>query len=192
MKHVLIINGNPDPSSEKFTHAIAIAYHEGAEEVGAMVRHINVGGIVFPILRSAEEFATEPTEKAIIEGQAAFLTAQHIVIIYPLWLGSAPALLKAYMEQLGRDNFLLAKSGRGFPKGRLNGRTARVIVTMGTPVLLYRILYGAQGVKSFNRSILAIAGIKPIATTFFGGAQIQPPRCATIIDTVRKMGRRIE
>jgi putative NADPH-quinone reductase len=191
MKHVLVINGNPDPSPERLSHALARAYHEGAEEAGCLVRHINVGGVQFPLLRNAQEFETEATEKAITEAHGAFLAADHIVIIYPLWLGSAPALLKGYMEQVARGQFLLGKSGRGFPKGRLKGRTARVIVTMGMPVLLYRLLYGAHGVKAFNRSILGLAGIKPVATSLFGAAQIQPPGCNRVIEAVRQLGRKI-
>ncbi|OAI43425.1 hypothetical protein AYO42_06135 [Rhizomicrobium sp. SCGC AG-212-E05] len=94
------------------------------------------------------------------------------------------------MEQVARGQFLLGISERGFPKGRLKGRTARVIVTMGMPVLLYRLLYGAHGVKAFNRSILGLAGIKPVATSLFGAAQIQPPGCNRVIEAVRQLGRR--
>jgi len=191
MKHILIINGNPDPSSERLSHALARAYHEGAEEAGGIVRHINVGGLTFPFLRTAQEFATEASEQAIIEAKGAFLAADHIVIVYPLWLGSAPALLKAYMEQVGRDDFLLGKSERGFPKGRLKGRTARVIVTMGMPVPIYRFYYGAHGVKAFNRSILGIAGIRPVATSLFGATQIQSPGSDRIVEKVRQLGRRM-
>jgi putative NADPH-quinone reductase len=174
-KHVLILNGNPDPGADRLTHALARAYHEGAEEAGHIVRHINIGGVEFPLLRSARDFETEPAEKAIIEAQGAFLSADHIVIVYPLWLGGPPALLKAYMEQLAR----------------LKGRSSRVIITMGMPALIYRLMYGAHGVKAFNRSILNLAGIKPVATTLFGGRQIQPPQSAKTIQTIRDMGRRL-
>jgi putative NADPH-quinone reductase len=190
MKHILLINGNPDPSPERLTSALAKAYREGAEDDNCVVRQINVGGIQFPWLQNAQDFTTEATDKAIMEAQGAFLTADHVVFIYPLWLGSAPALLKAYMERIACGEFLLGKSDGGFPRGRLKGRSARVIVTMGMPALLYRIMFGAHGVKAFNRSILGIAGIKPIATTLFGGSQIQPAHCTRTIEIVREMGRR--
>ncbi len=190
MKHVLLINGNPDPSTEKLTSALAKAYGEGAEQAGCVVRQINIGGVDFPWLHNAAEFATKATDKVITDAQDAFMAAEHVVFVYPLWLGAAPALFKAYMEQMARGEFLLDKSNGGLPRGRLKGRSARVIVTMGMPTLLYRFLYGAHGVKAFNRSILSIAGIKPIATTLFGASQIQPPRCARTIEIVREMGRR--
>ena len=87
-----------------------------------------------------------------------------------LWLGGIPALLKAFLEQLACGEFLLRARERGFPQGRLKGRSARVIVTMGMPPLLYRLIYGAHGVKAFNRSILAIAGVKPVVTSLFSAA----------------------
>ena len=73
MKHVLLINGNPDPSPEKLTSALAKAYREGAEEAGCTVRQINVGGIDFPWLHNAREFATEPTDRTITERGMRFL-----------------------------------------------------------------------------------------------------------------------
>lgn len=191
MKHILVINGNPDPSPQRLTHALARAYHEAAQEAGAMVRHINVGGTDFPILRDAGLFTQEPQEKGIIEAQGAFLSADHIVFIYPLWLGGPPALLKAYMEQLARDNFLLGKTERGFPPGRLKGRSARVIVTMGMPTWAYRVLFGAHGVKAFNRSILAMAGIRPVRTTLFGGNAVQEAGAGATIEKVRELGWRM-
>jgi len=191
MKHVLVLNGHPDPDSGTLTHALARAYQQGAEEAGCMVRHIDVGGIDFPLLRKAEEFGTEPSQEAIVHAQDAFLTADHIVILYPLWLGGPPAMLKGYMEQVARANFFLGKTGRGFPSGRLKGRSARIIVTMGMPALVYRLWYGAHGVKAFNRSILNLAGIRPVRTTLFGGIGMKPDRCAAMIEKVRELGRHV-
>jgi putative NADPH-quinone reductase len=189
-KRILLINGNPDPSPEKLTSALTKAYREGAEEAGCIVRQINIGGIAFPWLHNAQEFASEAADERVIEAQGAFLSADHMVFVYPLWLGSAPALLKAYMEQVARGEFLLEKGQGRFPHVRLKGRSARVIVTMGMPTFLYRILYGGHGVKAFDRSILNIADIKPVATTLFGGAQIQSSRCARAIEMVHELGRR--
>jgi len=50
----------------------------------------------------------------------------------------------------------------------LAGRSARIIVTMGMPVLLYRWYFGAYGVRGFERSILSFAGIKPVRESFYG------------------------
>jgi len=190
VRHILIIEGNPDASHERLSSALARAYHEGAEAPDCMVQRINVGGIQFPILRTAKEFETEPAEEAIIDAQAAFLRADHIVFIFPLWLGGPPALLKAFMEEVARDHFLIRESDRGFPKGQLKGRSAELIVTMGMPPLLYRTLFGAHGVKAFDKSILRMAGISPVQTTYFGGSDITPPHVGKLIDRARRMGQK--
>lgn len=191
MKQILVLNGNPDPSAERLSHALARAYREGAEESGAMVRHVDVGALDFPVLREAAQFTTAPGNAAIVGAQNAFLAANHIVFIFPLWLGGPPALFKAYMEQVGRNNFLLGKTERGFPPAQLKGRSASVIVTMGMPPVIYRFGFGAHGVKAFNRGILSLAGIKPVRTTLFGGSQIEARGAARTIEKVRELGRKM-
>jgi len=190
MKHILIIDGNPDPSPDRLSSALARAYQEGAEGPDCMVRRINVGGIHFPILRSATEFSSSPEDKAIVEARAAFMLAEHIVFIYPLWLGGPPALLKAFMEQVARDQFLLGENKRGFPLKKMKWRSARVIVTMGVPTLIYRTIFGAHGVKAFNIGILRLAGFSPIRTSYFGGSSIVRPQSGRLIEKVRELGRR--
>lgn len=95
------------------------------------------------------------------------------------------------MEQLARNSFLIGKTEHGFTPARLKGRTARVIVTMGMPPLIYRMVFGAHGVRAFNRSILNLAGIKPVRTTMFGGPQIDARGAARKIEKVRDLGRRM-
>lgn len=190
MKQILVINGNPDPAPERLSSALATAYQEGAEGKDCKVRRLDVGGLDIPVLRKAADFLTQATDRATTEAQEAFLAANHIVLIYPIWLGSPPALLKAFMEQLSRSEFLLKKKGDGFPAGGLKGRSARVIVTMGMPTLLYRTWFGAHGVKAFNQAILGMAGLSPIRTSYFGAAAIAPPRSGQLVEKVRAMGRR--
>jgi len=100
MKSVLVINVHPDSSPEHLTSALAKAYQKGAEEAGHSVQLIDVGALHFPILRNAAEFADPATDKSVVDAQAAFLNADHIVFIFPLWLGGPPALLKAFLEQV--------------------------------------------------------------------------------------------
>lgn len=190
MKNILIVNGHPDASPERLSSALATAYREGAEQGGHNVRCIDIGAISFPILHNAAEFAGRPTDKAILEAQDAFLEANHILFVFPLWLGGPPALLKAFLEQLARGQFLLRERKHGFPLGGLKGRSASVIVTMGMPPLLYRVIFGARGIKAFNQGILRLAGLSPVHTFYFGGAAITQPACNRLIQKLRDMGRR--
>jgi len=86
------------------------------------------------------------------------------------------------------EHFDRRERGRALPTGDLKDRSARVIVTMGMPTLLYRTIFGAHGTKAFSRSILGMAGFAPINTSYFGGTSITSPKCATLIERMRELG----
>ena len=96
--------------------------------------------------------------------------AEHIVFVFPLWLGTMPAMLKAFLEQVMRPGtaFAYPDEGGGFTKTLLRGRSARVVVTMGMPSVLYRLWFLGHGLAGMRRSILHFVGISPVRETFFG------------------------
>jgi putative NADPH-quinone reductase len=133
------------------------------------VRIIDVARLDFALLRSARDWKAVATPQAIREAQDTVAWAQHVVIVFPLWLGDMPALLKGFFEQLLRPGFAIgeAKAGRMWKK-LLKGRSARVIVTMGMPAFFYRLYYRAHSAKSLKRNILEFCGIAPVRTTLIG------------------------
>ena len=54
-----------------------------------------------------------------------------------------------------------------------DGKSARIIVTMGMPSLLYRWLFRAHGVKTLERSILWWSDIGPIRQTLSVASAMQ-------------------
>jgi putative NADPH-quinone reductase len=168
-KTVCIIQGHPHGEGRHLCHAIAEAYAAGAKKAGAEVSRIDLGNLIIPMLRDPADFLTAPP-KAIESAQNAIIGSQHLVVVYPLWLGTMPAVVKAFFEQLCRKGFAVeADSKGGWPKQMLKGRSARVIVTMGMPATAYKLMFGAHGVRGFESSILGMAGIKPIRETLIGG-----------------------
>lgn len=169
-KRIVIIQGHPDAASPHLLHAMADAYALAAAEAGHEIRRIDVATLDFPLLRSPSDFETGTPPASLHQAQADLLWAEHWVILFPLWLGTLPALLKAFFEQLFRPGFATEFRKGGFPRKLLKGRSARIIVTMGMPAFLYRWLYGAHGVRSFEANILRFAGIGPIRRTLIGPA----------------------
>ncbi|HET8696394.1 MAG TPA: NAD(P)H-dependent oxidoreductase [Gammaproteobacteria bacterium] len=45
------------------------------------------------------------------EPQAFIAWADHLVMVYPLWLGEMPALLKGFFEQVLRPGFAFPRRG---------------------------------------------------------------------------------
>jgi putative NADPH-quinone reductase len=167
---IVVIQGHPDPEGGHFGHALAEAYTGGATEAGHEVQVLTVAQIDFPLLRTKDEFHSGEPPAAIRECQETIAAADHLVIIHPLWLGSMPALLKGFLEQVFRPGFAFGKPAKpGHPGAKLlKGKSARVVVTMGMPGFAYRWFYGAHAVKSLERNILAFTGFHPIHRTLIG------------------------
>jgi putative NADPH-quinone reductase len=189
-RHIVIIDGHPDPSHSRLCHALADAYAEGATAAGHEVARVTVGRIDFPILRSKDEFEADSVPAPLVPSQEAIARADHLVIVYPLWLGAMPALLKAFLEQVFRPGFAFNVSeGTSWTK-RLRGKSARIVVTMGMPVLVYRWYFGAHSLKSLERNILGFCGIGPIRESLFGMVEASSEaRRRRWLEKIRDLGR---
>ena len=171
-RRIVIIDGHPDRDERRFVHAIAAAYERGARAAGHEVRRIVVARLKFPGLRSGEDFQRGRPPRAIRACQRTIAWADHLVILYPLWLGAMPALLKSFFEQLLRPGFAF-KVARGsrLPRKLLKGRSARIVVTMGMPALFYRWYFRAHSLKSLERNILAFCGVHPVRASLLGAVE---------------------
>ena len=168
MTRVLILQAHPDPAGGHLCHALADAYAQAATGAGHEVRKLDIARLDFPLLRTQAEFTSPATCPDIEQAQEEIRWAQHLVFVFPLWHGTMPALLKAFIEQAFRPGVSLEYQNKGFPKGLLGGRSARIVVTMGMPTFVYRWYFRAHGVRGLERSILAFSGIKPIRESLFG------------------------
>ncbi len=189
-RRILIVNGHPDPAGGHFDHALADAYAEGAAAAGHSVRQVDVARLDVPVLRNKRDFEHDAPPPDIRDAQQALLESDHLVLVYPLWLGTMPGLLKLFLEQLLRPGFAFEYTDGGMPKKRLTGRSARVVVTMGMPALAYRWFYRAHSLKSLKRNILGFCGVAPIRTTLIGGVEaLSDAGRSDRLDRLRALGR---
>jgi putative NADPH-quinone reductase len=190
-KNILVIDGHPDPTRGRLVHSLADQYASEAEAGGHVVQVVRLSDLEFPWLRSAKEFAARPS--GVIGSQQEHIRwAEHVVLIYPLWLGSMPALLKAYLEQVMRPGFAFAYGkGKGLPKKLLTGKSARIIVTMGMPSVFYKLYYRSHSVRSLARNILGFVGFKPVRVSLIGNVEGSPSarsRCIKEILAIARQG----
>jgi putative NADPH-quinone reductase len=168
-RRILIVQGHPDSPTPHFCHALAAAYAEGARAAGHEVRLVDVAALDFPVLRSKAEWEQGALPPTLADAQRDIGWCQHLVLFFPLWLGGMPALLKAFLEQVARPGFALPRPGEGKINSKLlAGRSARIVVTMGMPALVYRWYFRAHSVKALERSILGLVGFAPIHETLVG------------------------
>jgi putative NADPH-quinone reductase len=167
-KKIVLVQGHPDASSRHFGHALADAYARGAACAGHDVLRIEIARLDFPLLRSQADWNSGPLPAALKASQDALAWADHIVLIFPLWLGTMPAVVKAYLEQVLRPGFAVVYENQRLPRKGLRGKSARVVATMGMPAFWYRLFFRAHGVRGLEQSILGFCGVKPIRETLIG------------------------
>jgi putative NADPH-quinone reductase len=190
-RRILVLDGHPDADPARYLHALAAAYRKGALEAGHEIRVIAVAAQEFPLLRTAAEFSGTPDAVAVRDAQKALLWAEHVVVLFPLWLGAMPALLKAFLEQVLRPGFAFASRPRGLPRKLLAGRSARIVVTMGMPALFYRLVYRAHSLKSLERNILGFCGLRPVRASIIGMVDGMSARARRgWLDRMEGLGRR--
>ena len=164
-RRILVIVGHPDPDPARFCRALAEAYAHGAQSAGHVVRNVDPGTIDFPLLRTMEEFQHGVPPASLKDAAEAIGWAEHIVFVFPLWLGTMPALLK--------------------------GRSARVVVTLGMPAFFYRLWFLSHGIAGMRRNILNFVGIKPVRETLFGLVEgVSAARRERWIEKMRSLGER--
>ena len=192
MKNIVIIQGHPDKSHTHFGHALAQHYVDGAQQAGHQVQIIQVAQLDFPWLKSDEEFEQGEIPSSLKPAQQAIAQADHLVFIYPLWLGDMPAILKAFLEQVFRPGFAIGKADdKQRQGGLLKGKTARSVVTMGMPAFIYRWFYCAHSLKSFKRNILKFCGIKISGETLIGlMGHASKQRNQAWLDKMRQLGNK--
>jgi putative NADPH-quinone reductase len=190
-RRIVVIQGHPDPDPQRLCRALANAYAGAARSAGHAVAHVDLATLDIPLLRTQQAFEHEPVPEALRPAQQAIMEAQHIVLVFPLWLGTMPALVKAFLEQVMRPGVAFAYQERGMPKRLLKGKSARLVVTMGMPSFVFRWWFGAHGLRGLERSVLGFVGIAPVRETLFGmvGAASEARRAAWL-QTMRKLGER--
>lgn len=193
-RRIVILQGHPDPEGHHFCHALEQAYVNGAAEVGHVVQVVRVATLDFPLLRSRKDQHSE-VPAAIAAAQAALTCADHVVLIYPIWNGGAPALVKGFFEQVFRPAFIFPDSTAIKPLGffssytqrkALHGKTARIVVTMQMPAFVYRWIFHPRPEKN----TLRVSGLGPIRESLIG--RIESPdsrRRERWLRTLHALGR---
>jgi len=188
MARIAIIVGHA--RTETFCAALGEAYRRGAAAAGHDAKLFVTAAMKFdPVLREGFE-RVQPLEPDLQSAHDAMLAADHLVIIFPLWYGALPAILKGFLERVMQPDLVEPAKQRKFVQ-LLKGKSARVIVTMGMPGFVYRWWFGAHDLKMLKRNILGFVGVHPIRSTIYGNiGNADEARRRQWLDEVEAMGRR--
>lgn len=168
MKRIVVIVGHARANT--FCEALGESYVRGAMAEGHDARLFVTSKMTFdPILH--EGFTKiQQLEADLKTAHDAMLGANHLVLIFPLWLGTLPAILKGFLERVLQPDLVESSKQGKFVK-LLKNKSARVIITMGMPGFIYRWWFGAHALKMLKRNILRFMGVGPIRSTIYGNIE---------------------
>ena len=167
MKRILVVNGNPKERS--LCRSLAETYVEAASNSGYDVHVFHISDSDFnPVLNAGYESRLQ-LEDSLCTFKQELEQADHVVMVYPVWWGSVPAGLKGLLDRVFLPGFAFKyEKDDLFPKRLLKGRSARLIITMDTPVWYYKLVYGSPATKMMKRTVLEFCGFSPVKVTEFG------------------------
>jgi NAD(P)H dehydrogenase (quinone) len=193
MKNVLLILGHPSKNS--FNATLLDAYKNGAAAVGAEVKTIFIGELNFnPNLQEEYKNREENVlEEDLKEAQSKISWASHVVLVYPTWWGSLPALAKGFIDRVFLPGFAFKyHKGKAFPEKLLKGKSIRVISTMDTPKFWFNLVYGRAQYKMLKQLVFEYVGFSPVRFTTIGGVRTNTPADRQKwIDQIFKMGLKL-
>ena len=90
-------------------------------------------------------------------------------MVYPVWWGGLPALLKGFLDRIFLPGFAFKYRANSALWDRLLiGRSAELLVTMDSPPWYYRWVQRQPGHRQMNQAILEFSGIQPVRVHSFG------------------------
>ena len=164
-KKILVLLGNPDPDT--FSGAVADQYQMAATEAGHEVDRVNISDLKFdPILHKGYKEIQE-LEPDLVALQEKFNWADHIVIVYPNWWITMPALLKGLFDRFWLPGFAFNfNKETGKIDQHLKGKTARVVVVSGSQSPFMTWWKYGDYTNEIQHGILGFAGIKAQVSSF--------------------------
>ena len=196
MTNTLVIIGHPNSGS--FNHALAERYATGlraASVDSAEVRIIDLAEREFDLLPAAradlrapdgDTSHLEPRIRAFIDDVA---WADHLVFFFPQWWGTYPAVLKAFLDRAILSGTAF-RYGRGQMSTRLlAGKTARIVMTMDSPIAWNRFVYRNAAETSLARATLGYCGVRTVGITRLTPVRFSTPeKRAAWLDQIQRLG----
>jgi NAD(P)H dehydrogenase (quinone) len=161
---IYILLGHPD--AETFNGDIAETYYKAALAKGHEVRYQRLGEMKFdPILWKGYK-EIQHLEPDLLTAKDNIEWCEKWVIIYPIWWGSIPALLKGFFDRVLYPGFAFKyhETGPLWDK-LLKGRTGEVIRTCDAPGWWIWLAYRNSDINAVKRAVLQFCGISPVKTT---------------------------
>jgi len=156
------------PDRDSFDGAIANTYQAAALAAGHQLERQDLASMDFdPILHRGYK-TIQPLEPDLVQAQELIAWCERWVIVYPVWWGSVPALLKGFFDRtlLPGQAFRPHEGDPGWDK-LLAGRSGQLLITSDAPNIWTWLAYHNSDVRMVKHAVLQFCGIKPVKVTRF-------------------------
>ena len=157
--NILILDGHPDEG--RLASRLADVY-AAAIPAGHDITRIAVRDLAFESNLEHGYAARTPWEADVLRVARAIVAADHIALVFPMWWGGEPALLKGLLDRVLLPGFAFRNHDDDPWWDRLLcGRSADAVITMDTPPVYLRFAYGNPIVRRWRHQMFGYCGLKP-------------------------------
>lgn len=166
--HVLALFAHPRRAS--FTGAVLDAFCEGLAEAGHSIEVADLYGEGFDPLLGPDDYAQfegRPMPADVLAEQARVERADALVLAFPVWWWSFPAMLKGWFDRVWSIDWAYSFQP-GLSRGLLANRPAMLLCVAGSRRSTYeKYGYDKAMCDQIQVGILGYGGIRSIASEFF-------------------------
>ncbi|MCB0414169.1 MAG: NAD(P)H-dependent oxidoreductase [Bdellovibrionales bacterium] len=187
-KKILIIDAHPDKSS--LCCSLADSYLEKSSAAGFDVQKLSLRDLEFDLNLKHGYRIIQELEPDLIKSQKLIKWCEHLVIIYPMWWGMVPALLKGFLDRCWLPGFAFKyHENDPFWDRLLSGRSARIIVTSDAPYFYNLFAYLNAPYRIMKKTILGFCGFKPVKLTAIGNVKnMKEDKIKKVINEIGHLG----
>lgn len=183
MKNILIIVANPKIDS--FSFAMANQYKKTSEAKSNTVDIIDLyrdqHQQAFFTYDNAHDITITEEMKYYQEKISA---ANEIVLVFPYWWGSMPAILKNFFDWNLSSGFAYSYIDSK-PVGLLDNKTVKVFTTTGAPHFLYMLTGANRRLKNmFKKQIVEFCGMELDEFNIFGSVDTSAKKTKEILNKI--------
>jgi putative NADPH-quinone reductase len=177
-RRILVVVGHP--IRDTLNHALAHAYTDAAHTNGAEVRVHDLAGERIPSTENTDQLRVRHGDTAhlapIVRRYIDDLRwAQHVVVLFPQWWGTYPAVLKEYLDRVVLSGVTFRNRRGLLPLRMLTGRTARILMTADGPGWWNRMRYRNAAETSLARATFEYCGVRMAGVTRFMKVRFSTP-----------------
>ncbi|WP_032366837.1 NAD(P)H-dependent oxidoreductase [Rhodococcoides fascians] len=189
--NTLVVVSHPDPHS--LTHQVAHSVVEAIRSTGTTVETADLAAESFDPRFSAADLSlyrgNGSTPPDVAEEQTRIDRAEHLVLVFPMYWWSMPALLKGWIDRVFVEGWAYEYGDRVFVK-KLDRLTVHLVVVAGDDADSFERHGVYQAVRTqIERGIIEYCGATVGSTNFLYGSDTRTreelaPEISTIGSTV--------